>query len=246
MHVLSNLLVIGLVGVPLETRLGARRWMFVYLLGMLGGNIAWWLAHLGDLTPAIGASGAAFGLLGAYLACWPSDRIEFPLFMFIRSWPVSAIALVRLAIEVLQMTMIETGSTSATNVAHLAHVAGFFATFALARPIARGGPIPLDQVDAGPNEASRVAAIRSRLREDLGSLDDDPWSDSGIEMSESGRRILRRLREEGDELETRRAWLEELSEHVECPNCSAPVEVRISGEIASLTCSESSSHMVWP
>jgi hypothetical protein len=32
-------------------------------------------------------------------------------------------------------------------------------------------------------------------------------------------KILRRLREEGDELETWRAWLEELSEHTLCPVC---------------------------
>ena len=40
LHVLSNVLVIGLVGVPLEQRLGSKRWLLVYALGFLGGNLA--------------------------------------------------------------------------------------------------------------------------------------------------------------------------------------------------------------
>lgn len=45
LHVLSNILVIGLVGVPLEQRLGSRRWVIVYFLGFIGGNVAWVMTH---------------------------------------------------------------------------------------------------------------------------------------------------------------------------------------------------------
>ena len=44
-HVLGNILVIGLVGIPLEQRMGGKRWMTVYILGLLGGNIAWVFTH---------------------------------------------------------------------------------------------------------------------------------------------------------------------------------------------------------
>ena len=67
-HVLLNILVIALAGVPLEQRLGAKRWVAVYFIGFIGGNVAWVLSHPDSNSPAIGASGAAFGLLGAYLA----------------------------------------------------------------------------------------------------------------------------------------------------------------------------------
>ena len=43
----------------------------------------------------MGASGAAYGLLGAYLS-WPKDEIPFPLIL-IRPWPVTVIALFILA-----------------------------------------------------------------------------------------------------------------------------------------------------
>ena len=54
-HVLGNILVIALAGVPLEQRMGKLRWISVYFLGLLGGNIAWVLTHPDSISPAIGA-----------------------------------------------------------------------------------------------------------------------------------------------------------------------------------------------
>ena len=75
MHVLGNVVILALVGVPLEQRLGTKRYAIVYAIGLLGGSLAWTLANWESITPAWGASGAAFGLLGAYLAGWPRDEI---------------------------------------------------------------------------------------------------------------------------------------------------------------------------
>ena len=108
-HVLGNILVIALAGVPLEQRLGAKRWVAVYFIGFLGGNIAWVLSHPDSFSPAIGASGAAFGILGAYMACWPEDKIDFPLLLLIRAWPVWLIAFIRLGIEILYMYTKQSG-----------------------------------------------------------------------------------------------------------------------------------------
>ena len=120
LHVLSNILVIGLVGVPLEQRLGSKRWIIVYFLGFIGGNIAWAITHPESNNPAIGASGAAFGLLGAYMACWPNDEIEFPLLFLIRAWPIWIIVFVRLGLEIYQIYSIQEGTSGETNIAHMA------------------------------------------------------------------------------------------------------------------------------
>ena len=101
-HIVGNVIVIALVGVPLEQRLGRERWLIIYLAGVLGGNLAWWFSHWGVYGWSLGASGAAFGLLGCYLACWPHDEIEFPLIL-IRKWPVALIALLRLGIEIISV-----------------------------------------------------------------------------------------------------------------------------------------------
>ena len=57
---------------------------------------------------------------------------------------------------------------------------------------------------------------------------------------------MRRLREEGDELETRRAWLEELAEQVVCPVCEGEVLTKLQGENCTLRCVISSKHIRWP
>ena len=128
-HVLGNILVIGLVGIPLEQRMGGRRWMTVYILGLLGGNIAWVFTHPDSMIPTVGASGAAFGILGAYMACWPSDEVEFPLLFLIRAWPIWLIVFIRLGIEVWQVYSIQLGTSGDGNIAHMAHLGGFFLSY---------------------------------------------------------------------------------------------------------------------
>ena len=244
-HIVGNVIVIALVGVPLEQRLGRERWLIIYLTGVLGGNLAWWFSHWGDYGWALGASGAAFGLLGCYLACWPHDEIEFPLIL-IRKWPVALIAFLRLGIEILQVWRQYGGFDNSSNVAHLAHVGGFFLCYALGRPLARSGPTPLELRDGGPTAASAEASRIEGLKQRMGDLDDDPWSAAGVELGKSATRALSRLREEGDELETRQAWLEELAEAATCPKCESDIKVEMKGELARLECSAQKRHLNWP
>lgn len=238
-HVLSNILVISLVGIPLEQRMGGKRWMLVYTIGFVGGNIAWILSHPDSTIPAIGASGAAFGLLGAYMACWPDDEVEFPLLFLIRAWPVWIIVFVRLGLEVWQMYSIQSGTAGEGTVAHMAHVGGFFLAYSLARPIARGGPHSPGH-DEGPGTSSRRESF------EMGRLDSDPWKESGEMLEGQAAKVLSRLREEGDEPETRRAWLEELSEHTICPVCDGEIVAIVSGLECHIECNISSKHLNWP
>tara|TARA_B100000029_G_scaffold422962_1_gene429943 strand:- start:6587 stop:7405 length:819 start_codon:yes stop_codon:yes gene_type:complete len=244
-HVLGNIIVVALVGVPLEQRLGSRRWISVYCLGFIGGNIAWILTHPESSIPAIGASGAAFGLLGGYMACWPDDKIEFPLLFLIRAWPVWLIVFVRLGLEVWQIYDLQTATAGQSNVAHMAHVGGFFLAYLLARPLAQGAPSSLDE-STELSGVERSTAMRELAKNRMGSLDNDPWSVSGKPLEGAAERILSRLREEGDELETRRAWLEELSENAICPSCNGEIVAEMDGEICLLRCTLSDSHLKWP
>jgi len=235
-HVLGNALVIILVGVPLEQRLGRGRFLAIYLIGVLGGNIGWTLANWGSTTFCLGASGAAFGLLGCYLACWPRDEIEFPLIL-IRRWPVAWIALFKFGLEVLQYP------TATSNVAHLAHITGFIACYVLAKPIAKGGLVPIGTVDSGPSSKGGQDAQHQAIITRMGDLSTDPWDGK---LTGTALRTLQRLREEGDELETRQAWLEQLAEQAQCPICNGELDaVEVEG-ITLLQCSLDPEHLKWP
>lgn len=244
-HILGNVLVIALVGVPLEQRLGRGRFLTIYLIGAVAGNLTWWFSHWGEYRFALGASGAAFGLLGCYLACWPRDEIEFPL-VLIRKWPVSLIALLKLGMEIAQVGMLYGGWAGTSSVAHLAHIGGFFVCYIVARPIAKGGPTPPEIRDGGPTAAAAEKGDEFVRKSRMGGLKFDPWDDVGTPLVGKAARILQRLRDEGDELETRQAWLEELAEVATCPECGSALTIQISDEISRLSCLENRKHLFWP
>ncbi len=242
-HLLGNAVIIGLAGIPLEQRLGKGRWTVVYLLGALGGSAFWMVAHLGQSAPALGASGAVFGILGAYLAAWPNDEIEMPLIL-IRRWPVWLIALLRFGWEIVQVGMIQGGLANPSGIANLAHIGGFLLAYAIGRPLARGGPVPPGTRDSGPSAASAEEAKRKAIKDRMGSLQEDPWSN--VEIPKEVQRTLTRLREEGDEPETREAWLDRLSQQATCPSCDSKIELEIERGAPRLVCSNERSHLCWP
>lgn len=63
-HLLFNMLILFQLGSVLEARLGKARFLGVYLFSLLGGSIGVMLLQP-PTTPAVGASGAVFGLMGA-------------------------------------------------------------------------------------------------------------------------------------------------------------------------------------
>jgi len=65
LHLGMNMLALWFLGPPLERALGRVRFSAVYLLAAVAGSVAvMWFANRGSLT--LGASGAIFGLMGAY------------------------------------------------------------------------------------------------------------------------------------------------------------------------------------
>jgi membrane associated rhomboid family serine protease len=65
-HLLLNMYALYLFGPPVEAALGRVRFVALYLLSALGGS-ALSYAFASPVQPSLGASGAVFGLLGAFL-----------------------------------------------------------------------------------------------------------------------------------------------------------------------------------
>ncbi len=246
LHVLGNILVIALVGVPLEQRLGLRRFAAVYAIGLFGGSFAWYAFNSASGTPSLGASGAAFGLFGAYLAGWPKDEIPFPLIL-IRKWPVLYIAMFYFGMEIYRAyaTM---GLNQASDVAHMAHLGGFLAAYILLPIIAKNGPYALGVEDGGPSstgsERSRLNQIKSSMV-DMSSLV-DPWTSRGIDIPRNIRDPLRSLMASSDEPETRMAWMEHLADAAECPTCGASLGMVERKNGPQIQCSKEPAHFLWP
>jgi membrane associated rhomboid family serine protease len=65
MHILFNMFALAQLGPVLERSLGRSRFLALYVLSAVGGStLSYWLSAPGQL--GVGASGAIFGLFGAY------------------------------------------------------------------------------------------------------------------------------------------------------------------------------------
>jgi membrane associated rhomboid family serine protease len=84
LHLIGNMWYLWIFGDNIEDRLGHARFLVFYLLCGLIGNFAHYIFNSGSELPAIGASGAIAGVLGAYLISYPRARITvlLPLVFF--------------------------------------------------------------------------------------------------------------------------------------------------------------------
>jgi membrane associated rhomboid family serine protease len=72
-HIGTNMLSLVIMGRQLEGHLGTRRFVPLYLLAALGGStLVYWTAD--QYTPTLGASGALFGLMAAYVVIFLRAR----------------------------------------------------------------------------------------------------------------------------------------------------------------------------
>ncbi|MGZ5432137.1 MAG: rhomboid family intramembrane serine protease, partial [Thermoanaerobaculia bacterium] len=95
LHIGSNMLYLWIFGDNVEDRLGHGRYVLFYLLCGFAATLAHAAFSPGSRVPAIGASGAIAGVLGAYLILWPHARVMtlIPIFFFITVRELPAIIL---------------------------------------------------------------------------------------------------------------------------------------------------------
>lgn len=68
-HLMNNMVMLGALGWNLEVEIGKIRFIIIYFISGLGGNILSLIAGIsaGEAVVSAGASGAVFGLMGALL-----------------------------------------------------------------------------------------------------------------------------------------------------------------------------------
>jgi membrane associated rhomboid family serine protease len=137
LHVGSNMLYLWIFGDNVEDRLGHGRYLLFYLLCGFAATFAHALFSPASRVPAIGASGAIAGVLGAYLILWPHARVMtlIPIFFFITIRELPAILLLGLWF-VLQLfsgvgSLGVTDAQDLAGVAYFAHIGGFVAGIVL-------------------------------------------------------------------------------------------------------------------
>ena len=196
MHLLMNMIILILLGVPFEDRIGSRSFLRIYLISgffgsLLTGSISLWNGDEVD-TIHIGASGAVFGIMGAFVLLYP--RLEIPMLLgpiFMHRVPVFLSTLVFVAMETLYVAL-----GTSDGIGHGTHMASFIAGVFLAPYYSNKTDDNESSIDFDTSQLSKV-----------------------FEKTKIGEHELQMI-EESDEPELVNAWVETFWEIQKCPDCN--------------------------
>jgi membrane associated rhomboid family serine protease len=137
MHFLGNMWTLYIFGDNVEDRMGPGRYLLFYLISGLAAGVLHFYLNMYSEVPALGASGAIAGVMGAYMFLFPKSRIiflfplffipyfiEIPAFFYLGFWFLG---------ELVSGTSFLNTSPGAAGIAFWAHVGGFVAGVLLYR-----------------------------------------------------------------------------------------------------------------
>jgi len=129
-HILSNMWVFFIFGDNVEDRLGSGRFLIFYMVSGVVANVLQALVFPTSRIPAIGASGAIAGVLGAYFLFFPTARVVTLIPILFIPWIVNIPAIFYLGfwfISQIYSGLFSLGAVgaSAGGVAWWAHIGGF-------------------------------------------------------------------------------------------------------------------------
>ena len=131
LHLLGNMLYLGIFGNNIEDRLGRLGFLGFYLVGGIAAAGAQVATDPGSTVPMVGASGAIAAVLGGYLVLFPRARILSLVFLVFFYQLIEVPALLVLGFWFLLQVIdgvTSLGATSADGgIAFFAHIGGFVA-----------------------------------------------------------------------------------------------------------------------
>jgi len=164
LHIISNAFILAVIGLIFEERIGTPRFLAVFLISGIAGNLVYGLMNFGDYGLVVGASGAISGILGMILVLFPRERTGLMMFPIpIPNLPVWALVLLMMAWQF--VFILDPNS----HVAWQAHVGGFVVGAAITPLMmrigsgdgaARGEAIDIMQFANTPKERDIVERIR--------------------------------------------------------------------------------------
>jgi len=129
LHIIGNLWVLFIFGDNVEDVMGSGRYLLFYFASGLVAGLTQIIVGPTSHIPAIGASGAIAGVLGAYLVLYPGARVLTLVPLFFLPWFIEVPAIIFLGfwfilqffngVLALQMT------AALGGIAYWAHIGGF-------------------------------------------------------------------------------------------------------------------------
>jgi len=133
-HLVGNMLFLWVFGRRVEDACGPVRFFLFYLLAGTSASLITALVLPHQDIPCIGASGAIFGVMGAYLLLFPGGRIRTLYFLYlIPTWPrIRAFWFIFYYLAIQIVPAMNTYLHGVRyGIAYWAHLGGFFACFSI-------------------------------------------------------------------------------------------------------------------
>ena len=124
MHILGNMLFLYIFGDNIEDYFGHLGYLVFYFVCGIGAGLMHILFNLNSMVPALGASGAISGVMGAYAVLFPRNRILTLVFIFLVPIPAIFILGYWFLLQVLE-GIGRLGMGAQGGVAWWAHIGGF-------------------------------------------------------------------------------------------------------------------------
>lgn len=116
-HLLFNMIALFIFGIYLESRIKEKQFLLIFFAAGILGNFAYWLTAPYGTIPAVGASGAIYGVMGMLAMLYPGLVVYYfgfaPMPMIFAAF--------------LWFVMEFTGMFVPSGIAHQAHLAGLIA-----------------------------------------------------------------------------------------------------------------------
>ena len=211
LHILGNMFVFFFMGVAFEQRIGRKKFLVIYLITGMCGALTHSLLNIGSLIPLVGASGAIFGILGAFAYAFPREEVVMPVpigIMFIMRIKVIYATILFAVLETVVVMFSVQDST-----AHFAHLGGLASGVILAAILI--GKKTEKTKNANPAGSLDYMQIKKSDTINFSHLKE-------LVKTPELRKILQRVETE-NVLQVRDMWLEHFLEKVTCPICNKPL-----------------------
>jgi rhomboid family protein len=125
-HIVGNMLFLWIFGDNVEDYFGHIQYLFFYLVCGVGAGLLHVFFNLSSPLPAVGASGAISGVMGAYIVLYPRARVLTLVFVFLVPIPAFIILGYWFVLQFLG-GITTLGARATGGVAWWAHIGGFLA-----------------------------------------------------------------------------------------------------------------------
>jgi len=214
LHIIGNMMVFFFVGMAFEQRIGWKKFLTIYLLTGVCGALTHSLLNIGSGIVLIGASGAIFGILGAFAFSYPRDEVVMPIplgiVMVFRRIKVVYAVLIFAVMETV-IVMLDVQDTTA----HFAHIGGLVSGVVLAAIIIKNKRTGTDNTASAETiyyDSSYPLKLRKINFSVLRKLATTP--DLVDELQRIENETVPQVRD---------VWLEHFLERTKCPRCNKPL-----------------------